>query len=300
MIQKMYNKLFENGLSPKTVINIHRTLKLILDHAVKSGYLIKNVAEAVKLPKYEKQERSTLTEDEYILLLRNLQNETYGLVFEIASTTGMRLGEILALTWDCVDFDNKTIEIKQSLRRVKIFNKDGTTKTELVFQTPKTVSSIRKISIGDHLKNRLIEHKKHQNEEKSKKCDDYNSKNLVFCNSKGKPIETSTIERKWKSIKKKYNIDEKIRIHDLRHTYATYLSINNINPKIIQQSLGHTRIETTLNIYSHLNINSLKAKKRKNRASIRRSSNQRYIIVYLLQYHLYKAIDIATAYGFIA
>lgn len=114
-IQKMYNKLIRKGLSPKSVKNTHGCLHRALDIAVKVGYLSKNVTEACILPRVEQSEIEPLDTPDVVALMKVLNTAEYGALFKTALFTGMRSGELLGLTWDCVDFENGVIYVKKQL-----------------------------------------------------------------------------------------------------------------------------------------------------------------------------------------
>lgn len=142
--------------------------------------------------------------------------------------TGMRIGELLALTKDDIDFDNKIISINKTYTKQK---------GKEIITAPKTESSIRQIAIDDNLITIIKSYYKKL----------YNLKNdsRIFLS------DATTFRRKMKMFAEKANI-KKIRIHDLRHSHASLLIHLGINPLIISKRLGHEKVDTTLNIYSHL------------------------------------------------
>jgi len=168
----------------------------------------------------------------------------------LALASGVRLGELLALKWDCVNLKEGTITIKSSLRRVKTYNEDLPPKTMLAFQKPKTKAGIRTIPVPPVIVEELKEHRKRQLEEKLKAGSLYEDNNLVFATELGTPIEPRNFLRTFYRIIEKANLD--INFHALRHTYATRLLEANEHPKVVQELLGHKDISTTLNIYSHV------------------------------------------------
>ena len=115
-IQKFYNSLSESGLSPKTVKNIHGVLHSALQQAIENKYIKYNPTEACKLPKVINPEIKPLEPDEIARMLQEAENDDYCNLFIVAMFTGMRQGELLGLPWECVDFANGIITVKQQLQ----------------------------------------------------------------------------------------------------------------------------------------------------------------------------------------
>lgn len=164
---------------------------------------------------------------------------------------GARQGELLALKWDDIDFENKTIRINETVKRVRTFD-SSKNKTELLFKIPKTTSSNRIINIASLVMNELSKHKIRQNEEKLKTGSEYVDNNLVFCTDIGKPLDTGNIMRIYKRILKRSGIDTTgVTFHTLTHVFGSRLNDLNVDPKTIQALMGHSSIKTTMDIYVH-------------------------------------------------
>lgn len=118
-IQAFYNDLTrrEKPLSPKTVKNIHGALHKALKQAVTLGYIKYNPADGCTLPRITKQEIKPLDEAQIAALIGAIQGHKYGIMLEVVLFTGMRQGELLGLSWDCVDFEGGTILINKQLQR---------------------------------------------------------------------------------------------------------------------------------------------------------------------------------------
>ncbi|QCX33507.1 site-specific integrase [Caloramator sp. E03] len=249
-IQLCYNEKLKEGLSPKTIRNLHNVINAALKQAVKNNLITRNVTETTSLPKYKKKEIKVLTLEEQDKFIKALEGERLKAAFILALSTGLRQGELLALTWDNIDFKEGTLTVKKSLKRVKNFDKSIKKNTVLIFQEPKTSSGIRIVPIPPSVIEELKEHRKAQLQEKLKAGEVYEDNNLVFASELGRPIEHSHLLRVFYRITEKANID--INFHALRHTYATRLLETNEHPKVVQEILGHKDITTTLNIYSHV------------------------------------------------
>jgi integrase len=214
-------------------INKHIVLiKSILNHAVDNGLIIKNLAGKVKKLNEKNTEQSCLTQKEVFAVLETAKKhypDFYPLLFT-AVFTGMRRGEILALTWDRINFVERYIKIDRS-----VYNKK--------FNTPKTLTSNRKINMPDELIKTLKEWRL--------RCP-HGELNLVFPNQRGVFMDAhNLVNRKFKPTLRRAGVTE-IRFHDLRHTFASILLTEDANPKYVQNQMGHASIKITMDTYSHL------------------------------------------------
>ena len=236
-------KLKKEKLSEKTINNYLVLVKSIFNYGITVGWIHENPAAPVKKLKVKHREMQFLNPDEVVSILDTTKQnypDFYAAIFT-AIFTGIRKGEFLALTWDCVDFEEKTIYINKSLFDGKI-------------QDPKTKTSIRKIDLVDELVDALKEHKKAQQKELSENKKRNRGK-IVFCNKNGKHLDPDNfIERRYEPILSKTKLKPKrhIRWHDLRHTYASLLISKNLPPKYIQNQMGHSSIQITMDRYGHL------------------------------------------------
>jgi integrase len=242
-IQTLNNKLInECKLSNATILKVYRTLSLALKQAVGWNMISANPCVNIKPPRIVKKEMKVWTEDELKKFLFESRGEHIYLHIAIAAATGMRLGEICALRWDCVDLKKGEITVRRTIKR---FGK------ELVVKEPKTKSSIRRISIPDDLKDMLTFHQKRQ-ESLIKDNDKYNDKNYVCAwVDDGRPYDPDNVSKNFRKLLTKYSMT-KIRFHDLRHTHATILLLHDVPAKIVSERLGHSSIGITLDTYSHV------------------------------------------------
>ncbi|MCK8826354.1 site-specific integrase [Natroniella acetigena] len=233
----------KGGLSKKTVKRHYTTLNTALNHAVKWEMLENNPADKISPPKGEKSEIEALTKKQLYKLLEVAEGWIYDFIY-IAAFTGMRRGELLALRWKDVDFENQKLQVKQSVTRPA--NKG------LVFRKPKTDSSIRPIDVDEDVIKILKRRNKEQKENRLKFGSEYNNEyNLVFCREDGTPFNPRYATRSFNKVAKKVDLEE-FRLHDLRHTHATLMLKAGIHPKIVQERLGHASITQTLDTYSHV------------------------------------------------
>ena len=221
----------------------------------------KNPCILIKKPRRTKSEMKVLNEEQLDKLLNAIKHMTVYIPIMLASTTGMRLGEICGLRWKDVDLDNKFIQVKEQLQEVA-------DKLELV--SLKTTTSKRKIILLDYTIDALKELRDKQEANKNYLGDNYNRSGYVVCQNNGEPYQPSYLSRNYKRVMKEYKhkvtVDNEtkelslyelldiplIRFHDLRHTHATILLKSNIHPKIVAERLGHSDIKMTLETYSHI------------------------------------------------
>ncbi len=166
----------------------------------------------------------------------------------------MRLGEVLGLKWEDIDFNNRTLSVRRTINRLK--NYDGTTKTKIVIDTPKTKNAIRTIPLSNIALDGLINHKVTQDGEKDFASSSYIDDGFIFTNELGTPIEPRSYQDTFKLIVDDAGLED-IHFHLLRHSFASNGITLGISPKIISEILGHSDITTTLNIYSHV-VNEVK------------------------------------------
>lgn len=249
MIQTFINEKLETGLSIRTVKYISALLNMGLTQAKNERLISFNPMDAVQLPKERnKKERPIWNNQEMNKFLITAAKESkYYVAFALELITGLRRGELLALRWSNVDFQNKKIKVREQLVRVG---------GKLKFKKPKTFKSSRDICLADNdasgiVLNLLKAHKAHQEEWKKLLRDVYQDNNLVFCTDIGKPLEPKNFVEHFKAISRKARVKE-IRFHDLRHTFATFSLENGVNPKTLAEMLGHASIYFSLDDYCHV------------------------------------------------
>ena len=231
-------KLEENSLSSKSINNILLVLHQILRDAEVEGLIVRNPYMKIERPRVEKTEKDYLRTEEIKLFLANSDARTFPL-FYTAIFTGMRRGELLGVKWEDLDWAGGKIHVRRSLY------KGG-------FQAPKSRYSRRAIDMGPRLMQVLREHRAKQNEMRLKSGKDWIDHDLVFCQNDGTPLDADNLyHRDFKRILKKAGLRH-IRIHDLRHTFASILIATGHNPKYIQSQMGHASINITMDLYGHL------------------------------------------------
>ena len=260
-IEVALSKLVEQGISSTTASHYYTVLNSAYTWGVTRNYVPKNPCILIKKPRRTKSEMKVLNEEQLDKLLNAIKHMTVYIPIMLASTTGMRLGEICGLRWKDVDLDNKFIQVKEQLQEVA-------DKLELV--SLKTTTSKRKIILLDYTIDALKELRDKQEANKNYLGDNYNRSGYVVCQNNGEPYQPSYLSRNYKRVMKEYKhkvtVDNEtkelslyelldiplIRFHDLRHTHATILLKSNIHPKIVAERLGHSDIKMTLETYSHI------------------------------------------------
>jgi integrase len=256
-LQGYFNNLLENGKSADVAHTIKRFLGTCLIEAERQKYIPVNYCKSVRLPKQttdeteDEGEITALTKDEQTTLIKSIQGHKYEMAMLLALATGVRLGELLALKWPDINFTNGNLHVTRSIKRVTLIDKDGNRTGKIIEQSPKTKSSIRTVPIPVNIIAKLKQHKKKQLEVKFEKGEFYNDSGYIFCNEFGNPEDTKKIPRNFKSALKRAGIRD-MKFHALRHTYCTRLFEAEVPIKTVQILMGHKRIETTMNIYTHV------------------------------------------------
>ena len=245
-VQRFYNNLQkgEKPLSAKTVKNVHGVLHKALQQAVEIGYLSTNPTSVCKLPRVEKAEIKPLDSEAIADFLKAVQGHQYEAVYVVTLFTGLREGEVLGLTWDCIDFDTGTITIKQQLQRVR-----GEGVYKLV--SPKNSKS-RRISPAPYVLNILRQQRARQMGWQLKSFGAWeNPLHLVFTNEIGRNLSPQTVYLHFKKLAEAIGHPE-ARFHDLRHTYAVAALQAGDDVKTVQETLGHHTAAFTLDVYGHV------------------------------------------------
>lgn len=252
-LQRYYTKLLDiDKLDTSNVKRINKTLKTCLKEALKQGYLQKNWCDDVNLPKVKKEDNiKALSKDDQLKLLEALKGIDLELLITFALGTGLRLGEVLGLKWNDIDFKDNTLSVKRSVRRIVEIQRDGSRNRVLKEVPPKTENSFRTVPIPNSILSKLKSYKKEQNELILSLGEDYQNNNYIFCNNDGTIMDPKKPNRRLSSVLKSNDI-ELITFHGLRHTYCTRLFEAGVPPKTVQSLVGHSDIETTMNVYTHV------------------------------------------------
>jgi integrase len=232
----------KGGLSPRSVIHMHRVLHQALRQAVRWQLLVRNPADAVEPPRAQRTEMQVLSEEQTGRLLTKATGTDLYMPILLAVTTGMRRGEILALTWADVDKKAASLTVTKSLEQ---------TKAGLSVKTPKTAKSRRAIPLPALAAAALRRHRAQQSEARLLLGGAYQDLGLVCARADGSHEQPDSFSKKFQLFLSAMNLP-KIRFHDLRHSHATHLLRQGVHPKVVSERLGHSSITITLDTYSHV------------------------------------------------
>ena len=247
-IQSSYTNMIISGLSPRTVQICHNLLHKGLANAVKTGIIPRNPIDMVDSPRIPRHEIRFMSEIDMKLFLDEARKSEYYALFFTLLFTGMRRGEALALRWSDVDLLGCQLSINRSMQYLGSAVKGK----RITFKQPKTASSRRVISLTPSTCVVLKLHREAQNEKRLALELSISTKDdLVFSHFDGNPYLPCTISHSWAKLVRKCGL-KGIRLHDARHSHASLMLKAGIHPKIVQERLGHSSFNTTMNIYSHV------------------------------------------------
>lgn len=228
------------GFSYKYKKSLHYTCVSLFNYLIKFYDQGKNIPSIVGSFKCDVVEKTFHVWDRktFLKFINSVDERQYRLFFTLLFKTGMREGEAIALTWNDLDLKNRIIDINKTISKEYVNGKRAIT-------TPKTKKSIRKIRIDLILNFQIFWYKRYY----TKRINNFNSNMFVF--GYDKPLSPTTIERKKNHYCDMAHV-ERIRIHDFRHSHATYLLSHNVPATAIAERLGHSDVATTLNVYSHV------------------------------------------------
>lgn len=230
-------------LSAKTVRNIATVLHRAFKDAMRWQAIARNPVEASDPPRPADQiEMQTWTPGQLDTFLDVAKGHRHMGLWWILGTTGMRRGEALGLRWSDIDLEKGTIKVQRAL-----VTGDGGKQ----WSTPKTKAGRRVVSIDEETVAALRAHRARQNQEKLMLGAGYQDDDLVTAQEDGQTVSPTRITEQFGRLLKRAGLPH-IRLHDLRHTFATLSLEAGVNPKVVQQALGHSHVSVTLGIYSHV------------------------------------------------
>lgn len=259
--QDLIDKL-SNEFSRNYVSSIHSSANLVFTYAHENKLIKEIPSSEIKLPKKKKtvadlEKGNDINEkflekeelEEFLTVAKNEGLDGDLLTFTMLAYTGLRIGEMIALKWSDIDFNNLT------LRVYKTYYNPTNNKLEYQLLTPKTESSIRTISIDSILVELLRQHKEGQEIIIKENGPLYNDYDFIFTTNEGYPKTIKHFAIRMQRLLKRTTITKRVTPHSFRHTHTSLLIEANVHIKEIQDRLGHSDINTTMDIYAHMTKN---------------------------------------------
>jgi integrase len=231
----------KGGLSPQTVIHMHRVLKQALKQAVQWEMIHRNPADAVRPPKVEKHRFTTYDMSQTAALLEAVEGQRIYIPVLLAALCGLRRGEIAALRWCNVVLEKGSIAVVESVEQM-----NGSTRLK------ETKSGrVRTVSLPLTVRDALRAHRFAQAESMLKLGVRLTDDSFVCVLDDGTPMQPTFITHEWLRAIKGTNLPQ-YRFHDLRHAHATHMLTSGTHVKVASERLGHSRVGITLDLYSHV------------------------------------------------
>jgi len=269
LIQKITKKAYQdtidklsNRFSTNYVSSIHTSANMVFAYAHENKLIKEVPTKDIKLPKKKKtvadlEKGNDINEkflekeelEEFLIYAKDEGLEGDLLTFTMLAYTGLRIGEMIALKWADIDFINKT------LRVFKTYYNPTNNKLDYQLLTPKTESSVRTISIDNVLIDLLKLHKEEQEKVMQDNGPFYIDNGFIFVTNEGYPKTIKHFAIRMQRLLKRTSIEKNVTPHSFRHTHTSLLIEANVHIKEIQERLGHSDINTTMDIYAHMTKN---------------------------------------------
>jgi integrase len=240
-LNTLYADLLERGLSARTVLHVHATIRRALADAARWGLVPRNVALLASPPRPGRPELQVWTAQQLRAFLAAVEGDRLYALWLLAASTGMRRGEVLGLQWPDVDLGRARVAVRRSLVTVG---------HEVIVSEPKTAKGRRSVALDPATVAGLKAWRKHQAAERLAWGPAWTDSGLVFTREDGRPLHPREVTRAFTRHVLTADLPV-IRLHDLRHTHATLALAAGVHPKVVQERLGHANIAITLDTYSH-------------------------------------------------
>jgi len=275
--KKTFGKVRKEGahtVGTSTVRDVHKLLRNCFNQAVKWELMERNPALHATVPKHVSQKREIWNAETLFRAIQACRSDQLKLALNLSFSCSLRIGEMLALTWDCVDISTESIDagtaylfINKELQRLKrtavkeldqkdiicVFPASSQHTTTLqVLKSPKTENSVRKVFLPKTVAKMLVSWKKEQDFNREALGSEYQDFNLVFANPLGNPIESSTIRKELRALIEENNLPPVV-FHSFRHSSITYkLKLNGGDVKSVQGDSGHAQTKMVTDLYAHI------------------------------------------------
>ena len=207
------------------------------------GLVARNVANLVDAPRVPYRDVRVLSPAETKRLLEAARGESVEGLVVLAVSTGLRLGEALGLQWPDIDLDRRQLRVNKSLQRVP--------ERGLLLTETKTRRSRRSIVLPIRTPEALRSQRVRQADQRRAAGSQWNEGGFVFTASTGRPLDHSNVQRNFRRIVRKARLP-RMRFHDLRHSCASLLLAEGVSPRVVMETLGHSRISVTTDTYTHV------------------------------------------------
>jgi len=241
-VREFMTKRMEAGLSARTVLYCRAVLRRALRQAVCDGIIFRNVASLAEPPRSVRPEAKVMTPEQAGEFLKAIKEDRLQALYTVALSLGLRQGEALGLRWQDIDLDQRTLRISFALQRV-----DG----EVQLVEPKTIRSRRTLTLPESAVRSLRSHRVRQKEERLKAGEDWQEGGFVFTTAIGTPLDPRNVLREYHAALKRTGLP-RFRFHDLRHSCASLLLAQGVQPRTVMEVLGHSQISITMDTYAHV------------------------------------------------
>ena len=241
-VQKMVNDMLARGLSPKNIRDTYNNINAAMKKAVSLRMIPYNPCEGVVLPKLKRYKAKVYDVNMIHTLLATAEGTDMYLPIMLCVLLGLRRGELLALRWENVDFENSLLKIRSNMVRGE---------KDYIIKAPKSEAGIRDLHVGDEVISVLRKERAKYLEDMFRQGRLFQNLGFVIRQEDGSPLRPDSMSRKWRRFLEENNLPS-IRFHDLRHSNATALIQAGVNPRVVQQRLGHSDVNITLNTYTHV------------------------------------------------
>lgn len=246
-VQSWIDELAAAGVGATTLGHAVKRLRSALDGAVRLGLVSTNAARLASAPSPQKSTYAILTKEQVEQLLAVAETDHFHPLWHLLALAGLRRGEALGLRWRDVDLGKREIHVKQTVEVVR---------SRPVIGKPKTKSAIRTIAIPEMLVTALRQHKDRQTFHATSMrtgpfADLYLDRDLVICTETGGPHNPANIYDHLSAMLEKASLP-RVRVHDLRHTYASHLIADGVPLPVVAKQLGHASPAITMQVYAHM------------------------------------------------
>jgi integrase len=223
---------------------VHAILRRALGDAERWGPVYRNVARLATAPRVPRHEATAFNVEQARAFMATVSQDRLAALYLVALAGGLRRGEALALRWEDIEFEAGTVAVRRTLSKVK---------GGWAFQEPKTAESRRVVRLPGFALESLRSHRTRQREERLRAGREWQDLGIVFTTEFGSPIDGRNLLRVFKRHVAAAGLDPAaFTFHSLRHSSATLMLSQGVTPKVVQETLGHSRIGVTMDVYAHV------------------------------------------------